>query len=466
MGCTRSRNPSTSPSHGKQTAGQIETDEPAISSGRDATEETIIMTPSPADARSGTDHMMPDPRTAITDFGIEDALARIRTHPPVADLEQIPVPGALRRILAEDVVASFPVPAHDSSAMDGYAFRFTDLTSDRTLRIEGRVAAGHPLDRPLVPGTAARIFTGGAMPDAADTVAMQEHCLVADGSVTVPAGLRLGDNRRHAGEDVAEGAIVLRRGTRLRPQDMGLATSVGRETLTVRRRVNVGVIATGDELRSPGQPLPLGCVFDTNRYTVSAALEALGVRVTMYPSVVDTKAAIKAALLRAAADNDLVISTGGVSSGDEDHVKSVVEDIGSLDFWRLPLKPGRPIAVGDVRGTPFVGLPGNPVSAMVTFWLIGRPFVLQVMGASTGDPVRFPVVAAFRHDHRSGRREFLRARLQRDAAGRLSAQTHHSTSSGVLSSLTWSDGLVEIPESFGNVRPGDVVSFIPYHGLD
>jgi molybdopterin molybdotransferase len=265
---------------------------------------------------------------------------------------------------------------------------------------------------------------------------------------------------------VAEGSTVLTLGARLRPQDIGLATSVGREMLTVRRRVNVGVIATGDELRAPGQPLPPGCIYDTNRYTVSAALEALGARVTMYPSAIDTSGAIRAAFLQAAEDNDLVISTGGVSTGDEDYVKSVVEDVGSLDFWRLPIKPGRPIAVGEVRGTPFVGLPGNPVSALVTFWLIGRPLVLQLMGASASDPVRFPVIAEFEHERQPGRRELLRARLEYGTDGRLGAQTHHSTSSGVLSSLTWSDGLVEIPEDSGDVRVGDVVSFIPYHGLD
>lgn len=405
-------------------------------------------------------------RSAVRSLGIDDALARLRRHVPVQDVEQVPLLEALRRVLAEDVLAPCPVPAHDSSAMDGYALRFDDLDGNRVLPVRGRVAAGHPMDGPLEPGTAARIFTGGAMPAGADTVAMQEHCTFLDGYVTVPPGLQAGENRRLAGEDVALGSTALARGVRLRPQDIGMATSVGREAVTVRRRVRVGVIATGDELRAPGEPLPPGCIYDSNRPTVAAALAALGAHVTTYPSVVDTPAAITSALIGAAAENDLVISTGGVSSGEEDHVKAVVEEVGSLDFWKLPLKPGRPIAVGEVAGTPFVGLPGNPVSAMITFWLIGRPLVLHLMGVSDTDPMRFGVVAAFHHRRRPGRRELLRAQLRPAADGTLCAKTHHSSSSAMLSSLTWSDGLVEIPEETGDVCVGDVVRFIPYQSLD
>lgn len=404
--------------------------------------------------------------SAVTSLGIDDALARLRRHVPVQDVEQVPVLEALRRVLAEDVIAPLPVPAHDTSAMDGYALRFDDLDGNRVLPVRGRVAAGHPMDGPLEPETAARIFTGGAMPAGADTVAMQEHCTFLDGHVTVPPGLQAGENRRHAGDDITPGSTALARGVRLRPQDIGLATSVGRVTVSVRRRLRVGVIATGDELRAPGEPLPPGCIYDSNRPTVAAALTALGAHVTTYPSVVDTRAAITSALVGAAAENDLVISTGGVSSGEEDHVKAVVEDVGSLDFWKLPLKPGRPIAVGEVAGVPFVGLPGNPVSAMVTFWLIARPLVLHLMGMSDTDPVRFSVIAAFRHRRRPGRRELLRARLRTADDGTLRAETHPSTSSAMLSSLTWSDGLVEIPEATGEVCVGDVVRFIPYQGLD
>ena len=404
---------------------------------------------------------------AVNDsLSIDDAIARIKRHPPVRGTEHIGVSHALRRILAEDVVADAPVPAHDSSAMDGYAFRFADLAAGRRLRVEGRVAAGHPLDGSLTPRTAARIFTGGAMPEGADTVAMQEFCHIDGDAVVLPADITPGANRRAAGEDVASGATVLTAGTRLRPQDIGIATAVGRTRLMVRRQIKVGVIATGDELRPPGKPLPTGCIHDTNRHTVTAALRSLGAEVTDYGIAPDRKDAIRDALLAAAAGNDLIISTGGVSAGEEDHVRTAVQEVGSLDFWKLPLKPGRPVTVGAVTGIPFIGLPGNPVSAMVTFWLVGRPFTLQLMGATSPEPTRFPVVALFDHGHRRGRRELLRARLRTGVGGRLGVETYSSTSSGMLSSLTWSDGLVEIPEDAGDVNIGDIVSYIPYHGLD
>ena len=399
-------------------------------------------------------------------ISLEEAMERIRRCPPVQEVETVEVSAALRRILAEDVCAGVAVPAHDSAAMDGYAFLFADLAEDRRMRVHGRVAAGHALRGPLLRGTAARIFTGAAMPQGADTVAPQESCLVEDDSVQIPADLKRGANRRFAGDDVAAGSTVLTHGTRLRPQDIGMATGVGRTTLQVRRRIRAGVIATGDELRPPGLPLPVGCIYDTNRHTLLAALRGLDADVTDYGIVPDDKESIKAAMTTAARTNDLIISTGGVSAGEEDHVRTALLEVGSLDFWKLPLKPGRPVAVGKVAGVPFVGLPGNPVSAMVTFWLVGRPFALQLMGATTAEPTRFTVTAAFHHKHLVGRREMLRARLCVGVDGQVIAETYRSTGSGMLSSLTWSDGLVEIPVDAGDVTEGDLVTYIPYHSLD
>src|SRR5262245_21001132 len=312
-------------------------------------------------------------------MSIDKALACIRQREPVTTIEDVSVDRAVGRILAEDVVAASAVPAHDSSAMDGYAFRYADLDADRRLPLVGRVTAGHPLAHPLPARSAVRIFTGAVMPEGADTVAMQEFSSDDGDYVTLPDRLAPGDNRRHAGEDIKAGTTVLTAGTRLRSQDVGIAAGVGRTTLWVRRPVRVGVLATGDELRPAGAVLPTGCIHDSNRVGVIAALRNLGAEVTDYGIVGDSESAVRAVLRQAAHDNDLIISSGGVSAGDEDHVRAAVVAEGRLEFWRLPLKPGRPVAMGTVGKASFLGLPGNPVSALVTFWLLGRPLTLRHM---------------------------------------------------------------------------------------
>jgi molybdopterin molybdotransferase len=396
---------------------------------------------------------------------IEEAVALIARRPPVCGVERVNLLQALFRILAEEITALRPIPEHDNSAVDGYAFRLSDLPPDGRMPISGRAAAGHPFQGALPPRTAVRIFTGGVIPEGADTVAMQEDCFFQDGMIVLPRTLELGANRRFAGEDVAENANVLTRGTRLRPQDIGIAAAMGRPTLLVHRRIKVAVIATGDELRPPGEPLPPGCIYDSNRHTLVAALRALGAEVTDYGVVPDRLSLIRDALVAAACANDLVITSGGVSVGEEDHVRPAVQKIGSLDFWKLAIKPGRPVAMGEVAGVPYIGLPGNPVSAMVTFWLIGRPLILRLMGAADLSSPRFQVVSAFNHHHTPGRREFLRARVSADPAGTMRAEAYPSTSSGVLSSLTWSDGLVEVHEDIGDVKVGDVLPYLPYSVL-
>jgi molybdopterin molybdotransferase len=405
----------------------------------------------------------------IESVTIEEAVAAISEYPRASGREKLALADCLGRILAEDVVAADPVPAHASSAMDGFAFRHWDVHEGRRpngrLPVQGRVAAGHPLGEELRAGHAVRIFTGGMMPAGADTVAMQEDC-IADGSfVELPLGLRVGANCRPAGDDIGPGIRVLAAGTRLRPQDLGIAASVGRDSLALHRQIRVGLITTGDELRPPGGPLPPGCVRDSNRHTVGALVRSLGAEVCDYGIVRDDRELIRAMLARAAAENDLVLSTGGVSEGEEDHVRPAMLEAGSLKFWRLPVKPGRPVAVGDVMGMPYVGLPGNPVSAMVAFWLIGRPLLLHLSGATKLAFERFPAVAEFEHRHSPGRREFLRGRLRLDEAGGTRVSVYRSSSSGMLSSLTWSDGLVEILEEDGDVHAGDTVRFAPYSGL-
>jgi molybdopterin molybdotransferase len=317
----------------------------------------------------------------------------------------------------------------------------------------------------LPPRTAVRIFTGGAIPEGADTVAMQEDCFSEDGTIVLPTVLKPGANRRFAGDDVVRGATVLTRGTRMRPQDIGIAAAVGRSTLLVRRRIRVAMLATGDELRPPGEPLPPGCIYDTNRHTLVAALRALGAEVTDYGLIPDKVSLIRDALTASALDNDLVITSGGVSVGEEDHVRPAVQEIGSLDFWKLAIKPGRPVAIGEVADVPFIGLPGNPVSAMVIFWLIGRPLILRLMGATDLSLPRFQVVSGFHHRHTPGRREFLRVRVIADSFGTMRAEAYPSVSSGMLSSLTWSDGLVEVHETVDEVNVGDVLPYLPYSVL-
>ncbi len=396
---------------------------------------------------------------------LEDAIALITQRPPVSGVQRVDLSEAVFRILAEDITASRPVPEYDNSAMDGYAFRLSDLPPDGRMPISGRAAAGHPFLGRLPPRTAVRIFTGGVIPDGADTVAMQEECSSEDGMIVLPTTLELGANRRLAGHDVAQNATVLTSGTRLRPQDIGIAAAVGRSTLLVHRRIKVAVIATGDELRPPGQPLPPGCIHDTNRHALIAALRSLGAEVTDFGLIQDEVSLIGEALAAAAREHDLVITSGGVSVGEEDHVRPAVLEIGSLDFWKLAIKPGKPVAIGEVAGVPYIGLPGNPVSAMVTFWLIGRPLILRLMGASNLSSPRFQVVSAFHHRHTPGRREFLRARICADATGTMRAAVYPSASSGILSSLTWSDGLVEVHEDLGDVNVGDALPYLPYAAL-
>jgi molybdopterin molybdotransferase len=393
---------------------------------------------------------------------VADALALLEARiAPAVAAEELRLHEGLGRILAEDVISAVNVPPHDNSAVDGWAFRRADLPADGILPVVGRVAAGHPLDGALPQGGAVRIFTGAPMPEGADTVAMQEDCQEVEGGVRLPARLALGDNARAAGEDISKGSVVLHAGTRLRPQELGVAAATGRSTLKVYRPLRAAVFSTGDEIRDPGTELPPGCIFDTNRFTASGLLRALGAEVTDLGILPDRFEIIKGALAEAAASHQLILTSGGVSVGDEDHVKPAVLAQGSLDFWRLAIKPGRPVALGEVAGTPFVGLPGNPVAVMVTFLAIARPMVLRLMGGTQTALPRYPVEAGFAFKHKPGRREYLRARLAH-MDGRLVAAKFPSDGSGVLTSMTWSDGLVDISEDRGDIAPGEMVDFLSY----
>ena len=399
-------------------------------------------------------------------MSLAEALALIEERTEtVAAIQAAPLRDALGRILAEDVIAPFAVPPHANSAVDGYALRFDDLPAEgeSALRVVGRAAAGHPERRSLGPGEAIRIFTGAVMPEGADTVVMQEDSRQEGERVLVPAGLKRGANRRRAGEDVEAGAVALEAGIRLRPQEIGLAASLGFATLPVRTRLKAALFSTGDEILEPGQASAPGRIYDSNRYTLAALLGALGVSVTDLGILSDRHAAIQEALRRAAeTGHDLIVTTGGVSVGEEDHVKAAVEALGSLHAWRLAVKPGRPIALGQVGRVPFVGLPGNPVAAMVTFLRVVRPLVLKLAGARDREPRLFRVRAGFAYRKKAGRREWVRVRLAADGAGGLEAQKYPRDGAGILSSMVAADGLVELPEGLTRLEPGTMVDLLPF----
>ena len=404
------------------------------------------------------------------------ALLRQRVH-CVVGIETLPLEAAQDRILAADVVAGFDVPGHDNAAVDGYAVYAEDLDSagETRLPIAGRAAAGHPLGHPQPRGTAVRIFTGAVMPtgpdgvSGPDTVAMQEDCRVDGDSVVIGAGLGPGQNRRRRGEDVTAGRKILETGIRLRPQEIGLAAAAGQAQLALRTRLRVALFSTGDELAEPGQPLSSGTIHDSNRYILGALLRQSGASVSDLGILPDRPDAVRLALQVAARDHDLLLTSGGVSTGEEDHVKAAIASMGRLHVWRLAIKPGRPVALGQIdaggRAVPFVGLPGNPVAAMVTYLRIARPLILGLMGARDLEPVRYRLPAAFALRKKRDRREFLRGWIETDATGKQAVQRFEREGSHILTSMTAATGLVEIGEAVTAVAPGDLVDFLPFSDL-
>ncbi|HZD89466.1 MAG TPA: gephyrin-like molybdotransferase Glp [Pseudolabrys sp.] len=389
---------------------------------------------------------------------------------PVAETERVPLHGARGRVTAADVTAPVSLPPFDNSAVDGYAVRFADLSadSDTTLDIAGRLTAGAGAALALQRGQAIRIFTGAAMPEGADTVFMQEDVQVDGDRVTVPKGLKRGANRRLAGEDVAAGQVVLPGGTVLEPQHVALAAALGITGIEVRRRLRVAIFSTGDEVVEPGSPRGRAAIFDSNRYLLSEMLERLGAQVTDLGILPDDPAKLTGALAHAAAGHDLVVTSGGVSTGEADHVRDAVERIGKLVFWRIAIKPGRPVAMGVIRGAnpahgaAFVGLPGNPVAVFVTFVRVVKPLLRRLSGAAPQALVALPVRVAFAYKKKKDRREYVRVALRRAGDGEYEAVKHPQDGAGILTSLTETDGLLELPEGLTTIEPGSRVGFLPY----
>lgn len=401
-----------------------------------------------------------------------EALAILRERVTrVVDAESVPLAEAHRRILAQEIRAPRNVPASDNSAVDGYAFRHSDYVSSAgILKVAGRVAAGHPLAGDVPQGAAVRIFTGAIMPEGLDTVAMQEDCTVGDKDgapfVAVPAGLRQGANRRKAGEDLKEGDLLLAPGASLRPQDVAAIASTGLPSVSVMKRLRVALVSTGDEIRRPGAPLGLGQVYDSNHFLLRALLEGVGAAVADCGILPDTAEAVEAALTKAAAAHDAIITTGGASRGEEDHLVHALDRLGTRHVWQLAIKPGRPMSFGQIGDCVMLGLPGNPVAAMVCFLLYARPVLSVLGGGAFLQPVRYQVPADFEMERKkTGRREFFRGSLTVDAEGSTRVAKFQRDGSGLISSLRAADGLIEIPEAVTGVSRGDLVDFISFAEL-
>jgi molybdopterin molybdotransferase len=399
---------------------------------------------------------------------VDEAVAIIASRvTAVAERETVGLSEADGRVLAGDVAAPLPIPPFMNSAVDGYAVPAGDLPRDtgRAFPIGGRVQAGAAAPA-LQPGHAVRIFTGAPMPVGTDTVFMQEDVRIDDaGRVVLPPGLKAGANVRPAGEDIARGHVSLKAGRRLRPQDVAVAAAFGLTTLDVVRRLRVGVFSTGDELASPGTARAEAQLFDSNRFMLMAMLRRLGCEVGDLGILRDEPLSLANALQEAAGRYDLILTTGGVSTGEEDHVRTAVESVGSLVLWRMAIKPGRPVAMGIIDGTPLIGLPGNPVASFVTFVHVVRPAVLALSGATPAPLLPMPVRAAFSYRKKTGRREYVRASLRNTADGTLEAVKFPREGAGLLSSLVETDGLIELGESIVRVEPGDQVGFLGYADL-
>ena len=386
---------------------------------------------------------------------------------PVCEPLDVPLIEADGRVLARRILAPIDLPPFDNSAVDGYAVRFADLASngETVLPVGGRVAAGtDPLD--LATGReAVRIFTGAPIPMGLDTVFMQEDVSLRAGQVALPTGLKPGANRRLAGEDLARGGVAFEAGRRLSPRDLALLAALGLARVPVARPLRVAVFSTGNEIVSPGAPLRPASLYDANRFMLLAILRRLGCATSDLGILADRREAVRDALEAASASHDLLLTSGGVSTGEEDHVKAALEGAGALTFWRLAIKPGRPVAMGVVNGKPFIGLPGNPVAVFVTFAHVARALIARLSGEDFTPPLAFPVRADFAYRKKEGRREYVRVGLRPAVDGGLVAAKHPREGAGIITSLTQTDGLVELPEPITRIEPGETVRFLPYASL-
>lgn len=401
-------------------------------------------------------------------MSVDEAVATIAARvSAVAETEWVDLAEADGRVLASDIRAPLALPPFTNSAVDGYAVRSADLPREKeqAFPVSARVQAGASAPDAIAPGEAIRIFTGAPMPAGADTVFMQEDVRIEASKVVLPPGLKAGANVRPAGEDVPEGHRALPAGRQLRPQDIALIAALGLTRIEARRQLRIAVFSTGNEVVSPGAPRGTAQLFDSNRFMLTAMLKRLGCEVSDLGILRDDRASLSIALREAAVRHDLILTSGGVSTGEEDHVKAAVESVGTLVLWRMAIKPGRPVAMGIIGGTPFIGLPGNPVASFVTFTYVVRPTVLALAGTAQKKPVPMPVRAAFSYKKKVGRREYVRVSLRNGSEGTLEAVKFPREGAGLLSSLVDTDGLVELGEEIVTVEPGQIVGFLDYSDL-
>ncbi|WLI43433.1 molybdopterin molybdotransferase MoeA [Pseudomonas beijingensis] len=384
--------------------------------------------------------------------------------PPPPPVQRVGLDQALARVLAADIVCPVNLPAWDNSAMDGYALRAADLPVDGGyLALAGRIAAGDGPGEPLQAGQVVRIFTGAPLPPGADTVVPQESCQVDGERVWLPS-VNSGDHVRKEGEELRRGDRLLEAGTRLRAQELGLLAGAGVPQVDVYRPLQVGLLSSGNELREPGEPLALGQIYNSNRHSLAALLRGWGVEVHDFGVMPDQLSASRQALRLAAAECDVLITSGGVSVGEEDHLKQAIEALGSIDLWRLAIQPGKPLAFGDVAGKPWIGLPGNPSAALITALIVVRPFLFRAQGMDKVLPVPLQLPAGFDWLKRNRRRQYLRARLVADANGHLCVELHPQQSSAMLTAACWADGLAVV-ECEAQLHKHDKVLYLPFSDL-
>lgn len=396
---------------------------------------------------------------------VDDAIAHLLDQvPPPPTAQVIALEQAMGRVLAADIHSPLNLPGWDNSAMDGYALRAADLPADGGyLPVGGRIAAGDRGTRPLPAGQAVQIFTGAPLPPGADTVVAQERCTVEGQRVWFPP-VTLGEHVRKEGEELRRGDLLFRAGKRLRAQEIGLLAGAGVARVEVYRPLRVCLLSSGNELREPGEALAPGQIYNSNRYCLAALLKGWGVEVHDYGVMVDELAASRHALSLASSECDLLLSSGGVSVGEEDHLKQAIKELGSIDFWRLAIQPGKPLAFGEVGGKPWIGMPGNPSAALITALVVMRPFLLRAQGMTDVLPTPVTVAAGFDWLQPNKRRQYLRARLSADAGGALQVELHPQQSSAMLTAACWADGLAVI-EREQLVHKHDMLQFLPFAGL-
>ena len=405
--------------------------------------------------------------TALSVTQARERIQAMISASPLNGVERVAIRSGLDRVLASEIISPINVPGHNNSAMDGYAVRGDDLPAEgsATLELIGEAFAGSTFLGSVGPGQCVRIMTGAVIPQGADTVIMQEHVSRNDDSIQISHGHRCGQNVRYAGEDLAQGQVVLSPGRRLTPADLGMLASLGVPEVSVHRRPRVAFFSTGDELRSLGEILEEGQIYDSNRYTLHGMLTRLGVEVIDMGVIKDRREDVREAFLHAAEMADVVITSGGVSVGEADFVKETLEELGQVGFWKIAMRPGRPLAFGEINGARFFGLPGNPVSVMATFYLFVREALQQLSGQTPTPPLLLKLPVTDRLRKRIGRTDFQRGVLGRDANGNLQVTSTGGQGSGILRSMSTADCFIILPESSSGAEPGELVDVQPFAGM-